>query len=350
MLRKCTIFILFVISSVFAIAAPPPGYYDSAAGLSGSDLKTALYGIINGHTVVSYDSLWTHFQATDKKANGKVWDMYSDIPGSPPYEYTFVTHQCGTYGAEGDCYNREHSFPSSWFAGASPMASDLFQLYPTDGYVNGMRANYAYGETVSPSWTSANGSKRGNCTYPGYTGVIFEPRDDYKGDFARAVFYMVTRYENLVAGWEPNDVNGDAVLDGTAYPALETWAVNMLIEWHANDPVSQKELDRNDAVYSIQSNRNPFIDNPQYVCDIWGGDCGLCDLGDITSPDWTPSGTSGLIALSLNEQIELDWSNASDPDNSITYSVYRSTTSSFTPDAGNLVISGLADSAYIDMG
>ena len=351
MLRKCTIFILFVIFSVFTTAAPPAGYYDSAAGLSGSALKTALYDIINGHTSVSYDSLWTHFQATDKKVNGKVWDMYSDIPGdTPPYEYTFVTDQCGAYGGEGDCYNREHSFPSSWFNDASPMVSDLFQLYPTDGYVNGMRANYAFGETISPSWTSLNGSKRGNCTYPGYTGVIFEPRDDYKGDFARAVFYMVTRYENLVAGWETNDANGDAVLDGTAYPALETWAVNMLIEWHANDPVSQKELDRNDAVYSIQSNRNPFIDNPQYVCDIWGGDCGLCDLADTSAPDWSPSGTSGLIALSLNEQIELDWSNASDPDNSITYSVYRSTTSSFTPDAGNLVISGLADSAYIDMG
>lgn len=87
----------------------PPGYYDSADGLQGFPLKTALYDIIKNHTARSYTQLWTDFKSTDKKANGKVWDMYSDNPnGTPPYEYTFVTDQCGNYGGENECYNREH--------------------------------------------------------------------------------------------------------------------------------------------------------------------------------------------------------------------------------------------------
>ena len=262
--------VLNVCFSLTLFAAIPSGYYSTATG-SGATLKTQLYSIISGHTVKTYDYLWTAFQTTDVKSNGKVWDMYSDIPnGTPPYEFTFISEQCGTYSVEGDCYNREHSFPKSWFNDATPMYSDLFHLYPTDGKVNGLRSNYPFGEVSSPTSTSENGSKLGNCSYPGYTGVVFEPIDEYKGDFARSYFYMATRYENVIAGWYANSTEADAVLQNNAFPVFENWFLDMLGEWHVADPVSQKEIDRNDAVYAIQGNRNPFIDYPEYVYIIWG--------------------------------------------------------------------------------
>lgn len=249
-----------------SFAQIPEGYYSLASGKTGEELKYALHLIIKDHTVLSYSALWTAFQSTDDKPNGRVWDMYSDMPGQPPpYEFTFVTMQCGSYNGEGDCYNREHSFPKSWFNDESPMYSDLFHLYPTDGYVNGRRGNYPFGEVSSPKWTSLNGSKLGACSYPGYTGTVFEPINEYKGDFARSYFYMVTRYHNLVATWS------SAMLNGTTYPAFSPWAKSMLLEWNKQDPVSQKEVDRNNDIYAnFQHNRNPFIDHPEYAELIWG--------------------------------------------------------------------------------
>jgi len=250
----------------------PEGYYDDANGLSGESLKTALYTIIDDHDSQTYNQLWQHFISTDKKPNGKVWDMYSDVPGgTPPYEYTFVEDQCGNYSGEGSCYNREHSFPKSWFNDAAPMVTDLFHIVPTDGYVNGQRSNWPFGETNNPSWTSLNGCKKGPNSTAGYSGTIFEPIDEYKGDFARIYFYMATRYENIIPAWENNSSNADAVLDGTSYPVFEEWCLNLLIQWHQEDAVSQKEIDRNNAIYDIQNNRNPYVDHPEYVSMVWGG-------------------------------------------------------------------------------
>ncbi len=152
------------------------------------------------------------------------------------------------------------------------MVSDLFHVYPTDGKVNGMRSNYPFGEVGTPSSTSTNGSKVGTCSYPGYSGTVFEPIDEFKGDFARTYFYMATRYETLIDGWSANSTTADAILNETEDQVFEDWYLNMIIEWHNADPVSQKEIDRNDAVYAIQNNRNPFIDHPEYVAQIWGGD------------------------------------------------------------------------------
>lgn len=244
------------------VAAQPAGYYDSAVGKYGEELQEALHDIIDNHTVLSYSYLWTAFRTTDDKANGKVWDMYSDNPeGAEPYEYTFGTNQCGNYSGEGSCYNREHSFPKSWFGDVPPMNSDLFHLYPTDGYVNGKRSNYPFGETDSPTWTSQNGSKVGSCSTSGYNGIVFEPIDEYKGDFARTYFYMATRYYGEDGSW-----TGSPMVDG-AQP--EAWARAMLIQWHTDDPVSTKETERNDAVYALQKNRNPFIDHPEYVLKLY---------------------------------------------------------------------------------
>jgi len=240
----------------------PAGYYDSAEGLTGETLRGALHLIIDYHSSVSYDYLWTAFYSTDAKPNGKVWDMYSDVPGGiPPYEYTFGVDQGGTAGSEGSGYNREHSWPSSWYGATSPMYTDIFMVYPTDNEVNNKRGSYPFGEVSAPTWTSLNGCRLGSCSYPGYTGTVFEPIDEYKGDFARAYFYMTTRYYTEDGSWSSNDMVDRSV--------LKPWAEAMLLEWHAADPVSAKEIERNDAVYDIQSNRNPFIDRPDFVGKIY---------------------------------------------------------------------------------
>lgn len=244
----------------------PSGYYNTANGLSGTALQSALHNIIDNHTVISYSALWTAFRTTDDLPNGKVWDMYSTCT------WTFTTNQCGNYSGECDCYNREHSWPKSWFGDTAPMNSDLFHLYPTDGYVNGRRSNYPFGEVSSATYTSSNGSKVGSNTYPGYSGTVFEPIDEYKGDFARTYFYMSTRYYGEDNNWPGSDMTNGA--------QLKPWALAMLKGWHLNDPVSEKEINRNDAVYSFQSNRNPFIDHPEYVAAIWGGTVGV-DHQDI---------------------------------------------------------------------
>lgn len=255
--------LVFITSFAIAGAQIPPGYYDDAQGLTGQQLHETLHDIIKNHNDISYSGLWNAFEDTDKKSNGKVWDIYSDVPGgNPPYEFTFFSDQCGNYGQEGDCYNREHSFPRSWFGGTvPPMNTDLFQVYPTDGYVNGKRGNFPYGEVGNASWTSMNGSKVGGCITPGYSGTVFEPIDDYKGDLARTYFYMATRYLGEDGGWP-----GSPMVNGSQ---PKEWALNMLFEWHRDDPVSQKETNRNNEIYSIQNNRNPFIDNPFFVDQIW---------------------------------------------------------------------------------
>jgi endonuclease I len=241
----------------------PAGYYSSASGKTGVQLQQALHDIIANHTVLTYADLWTSFQKTDRKSDGTVWDMYSDKPGgTPAYVFIFGQNQCGNYSKEGDCYNREHSFPKSWFNDLSPMYTDLNHLVPTDGWVNNKRGNYPFGVTSSPTWTSTNGSRLGPSCYPGYTGVVFEPVNGYKGDFARIILYMAVRYYGEDSGWLGSDmVTGSQP---------KSWALKMLMEWSKNDPVSQKEKDRNDSVYVLQHNRNPFIDNAAYADQIWG--------------------------------------------------------------------------------
>jgi len=246
--------------SLYIVAQAPAGYYTAAAGKSEAALKTALSGIVETHTERTYANLWTDMQTTDKRADGKVWDIYSNATN-----YTFITNQCGNYSLEGDCYNREHSFPKSWFNDATPMYTDLFHLYPSDGKVNGMRSNYPFGEVGTVSYSSKNNYCRlGNCSFTGYSGVVFEPADELKGDFARTYFYMVTAYDDKVASWVSDQ------LAGNQYPALTAWSVSLFLKWNSQDPVSTKEIDRNNAVYDIQHNRNPFIDHPELAEYIWG--------------------------------------------------------------------------------
>ncbi len=214
--------------------------------------------------------LWNAYYTTDVKPNGKLWDIYSDIPGgTPAYEFTLGTDQCGSSGAsaEGGCYNREHTWPQSKFASDTPMQTDLFIVYPTDYIVNNRRGDNPYGKVGTASQTFTNGSKLGNNTYSGApSGTCYEPIDSFKGDLARTYFYISTCYRNdssLFVNWEmANQVS------------LAPWTAQMLLEWHHNDPVSKKEINRNNAAFALQNNRNPFIDHPEYADCIWGtGDC-----------------------------------------------------------------------------
>ncbi len=282
--------VLVLILPSFLQGQPPAGYYDSASGLTGEALRTALHDIIDGHTILANSALWNAFALTDRKQNNTVWDIYSDVPdGTPPYEFMFVSDQCGNYGAEGDCFNREHTFPQSWFDGAPPMDTDLFHLYPTDAWVNQKRANWPYGTVSSPTWTSMNGSKLGPCNYPGCSGTVFEPIDGYKGDLARGYFYMLTRYLGNTQTWPcPMLFNGEFL----------PWAEAMLLEWHLDDPVSQKEVDRNNRIFTnLQGNRNPYIDNPEWVQYIWGPTASVSELNSSVGRIWWDG---ALLNVALN--------------------------------------------------
>lgn len=243
----------------FVVSNEPDGYYDSAAGLVGQALRQVLHDIIDDHNTISYDAAWDAYYTTDLKPNGKIWDIYSDTPGrTPPYEYTPGEDQGGSGVGEGYGYTREHTWPKSWFGGTvSPMYTDLFALYPCDARVNGMRGNDPYGEVNNPTWTSMNGSTKGPNSYPGFDGTVFEPIDAYKGDLARTYFYMSSRYYTEDVGWP-----GSGAVDGST---LSLWTQTMMLEWSVDDPVSQKEIARNNAIFAIQGNRNPFIDHPELI-------------------------------------------------------------------------------------
>lgn len=263
-MKRLLLFLLltWVAPGLTLLAQPPAGYYQNAGELTGQELQQALHSIIDEHKILTYSELWDAFKTTDARDDGTVWDIYSDIPGkTPPYVYHFSVDQCGNYAREGDCYNREHSFPKSWFGDAEPMYTDLFHIYATDGWVNNKRGNLPYGETMAPRWSSLNGSHLGPSSVQGYAGDVFEPVDEYKGDLARTYFYMATRYYGEGSAWPGSDM--------VMGSQLKPWALAMLLKWHENDPVSIKETSRNNAIYALQKNRNPFIDHPRYALLIW---------------------------------------------------------------------------------
>ncbi len=274
--RHILSFILSVLTLFPAFAEAPDGYSRQCEGKSGKALLEALYATVGKHTTVSYDGLWNVYKTSDIRDNGTVWDMYSTK------EWRVGQQHCGTYKNIGDCINREHSFPKSWFDDRSPMVSDAFHIYPTDGKVNGQRSNFPYGECSGGTTLPSNGNvkalgKLGTSTFSGYSGRVFEPVDEYKGDFARSYFYMAACYNDRVSTWHSD------MLANNSYPVFSSWAVKLLLKWHRQDPVSKKETDRNDAVYAFQHNRNPFIDHPELAEHIWG---------DSQSEGWHPGGTS----------------------------------------------------------
>lgn len=259
--------------SVAMYAAAPPAYYNTAKGNSGNALRIALMNIIDDHIDNGYSGLWVTYRTSDVTSAGKIWDIYSTCTFTPG------SSQCGSYTNICDCYNREHTVPQSWFGEASPMRNDAFHVYPTDGKVNSNRGNDPYGECANgTTWANALG-KSGTSTFRGpggeaYNGRVFEPVDEYKGDLARTYFYMVTRYANtnFTSGTGGSCFAYSAA--GNPKANLKPYAVALFLKWHRQDPVSPKELARNDAIYARQNNRNPFIDHPELAEYLWGDSIG----------------------------------------------------------------------------
>lgn len=238
---------------------PYYSYYSSAAGLSGSALLNALTDIIDDHTSRGYSQLYTIYQSSDSTSDNRVWDMYSDQDGTGltrPYTFSHNSDRCGNHNREGDCYNREHTIPQSTFDRKSPMKSDAHHVIPSDGKVNGIRSSYPHGDVAGATRTTMNGGKLGPSANAGYSGTVFEPIDAYKGDIARLYLYFSVRYRR-----NSNCKNWGAMSAGAV---LKRWAQTCYTNWHFTDPVSSKEIARNNAIAraSAQGNRNPFIDYP----------------------------------------------------------------------------------------
>ena len=220
-------------------ATVPAGYYYAADGKHGAELKTALYEIISSMHTLGYgsgeDATWEGFSRTDRKDDGSVWDRYSDE----------IRYFDG-FNAVGGMHI-EHSFPKSWWGAYENNAyRDLHHLFPADGSANSAKNNLPLGEVTGVSGFDNGVSKVGkNGWGVDYTDRCFEPADEYKGDFARAYFYVVTAYENLCDYWQ------SPMLDNNTYPVWKEWALDMLLEWHSQDPPCERELARNDSVYTI---------------------------------------------------------------------------------------------------
>lgn len=243
---------------------PYAEYYKNVDTSSMSNIQSTLHTTISKNTTdVGYDGLFNAYKTTDVKPNTNYfWDMYSNE------NYTTNDKRINAqYSEEGDSINREHTIPQSWFNEASPMKADLFHVYPTDGYVNNRRSNYPHGDVTSATYTSKNGSKLGTGNNTAVNNLLgndkklFEVIDEYKGDFARSYFYFATRYSDKISSFT---TDGKRLFTTTA-PYMQSAFIDMYYTWHINDPVSQKEIDRNNAVYAIQNNRNPYIDHPEWV-------------------------------------------------------------------------------------
>jgi len=312
---KKLLLVLLFITSITSYSQIPTGYYDSATG-TGYTLKTQLYTIIKDHTDNGYSGLWTTYQTSDRdiyyENDNTILDMYSEDPSAAdPYNFTFSTDQCGTYSIEGDCYNREHIIPQSVFNQGSPMRNDAHFVTPTDGKVNGYRSNFPHGlvGTQFSSSPSENGSKWGSSSLSGYSGTVFEPIDEFKGDIARMYFYFATRYENVLTTW---GVSYD-MFNGTTDQVFAEPFLTLLMTWHTNDPVSVREIGRNDAIYARQNNRNPFIDHPEYVAQIWSA---TADTQDPTTP-------TNLTASNItNTTVDLTWTASTDNVGVTSYDIY----------------------------
>lgn len=331
-----SLLLLVLFSASFAQA--PAGHYSTATG-TGYTLKTQLYNIIKDHTVIDYAGLYVTYQTSDIdnffEKDGSVLDMYSENPaGTDPYNYSIAaTQRCGNYTNEGDCYNREHIIPQSVFNELSPMVSDAHFITPTDGKVNGIRSNYPHSVVVTPSQTTLNGSKLGTSTTAGYSGLVFEPIDEFKGDIARMYFYFATRYENTVAGYNY------AMFNNTSNQVFTTAFLNQLLAWHNQDPVSAREIARNNAIYARQNNRNPFIDNPNYVTEIWKA--GTVDTEAPTAP------TNLVVTETTTNSATLTWTASTDNVGVTSYDVYVNGTLKTSVTGVTTTITGLAaETAY----
>ena len=267
-MKKILIFTVALTMVATMLADIPQNYYSSASGKKGAALKTALRDIVYDHTAYSYGDLWKLFVITDRRSDdlSRVWDMYSNTT-------YYFNGQAAVSGM-----HKEHSFPKSWWGGSEditefPCYTDLNHLYPADGNANMAKSNWPLGEVnTSSSVTFDNNSAKVGTPVSGQGGdasAVFEPADEYKGDFARTYFYMVTCYQDL--NWSYTWMVRNKTED---YRCLQSWAIDLLLKWNRQDPVSAKEISRNNKVYHIQHNRNPYIDHPELAEYVFGSKTG----------------------------------------------------------------------------
>ena len=267
--------ITLCMTTLVALAQGPNNtgkYYKRADGLTGAELKTAMFQIIRDANIVNYDGLKLAYVVTDTRADGYLRDFYE-----PTTTYVPGSDMKPNQG-EGTTYNREHVVCKNWYGSADPTYSDLAQVIPTDGWINTMHNDNPFAEVTldaSAVYTSATGySKWGapkeDLGVPAGVTRVFEPNDEVKGDIARIYFYMMTCYEDRVTTFTQG--KGQYVFDenGTAYMPMQQWSLDMLMRWSALDPVDDVERARNEGVFKVQRNRNPFVDYPGLETYIWG--------------------------------------------------------------------------------
>jgi endonuclease I len=283
--------IIFVSSSLWA---QPTGYYNGTEGKTGTELKNTLNDIISGHME------WAYFYADNVFIDS---DGDPTTPGNVITVYKGSSVDGGNYGTGGDFLNREHVWAKSHgqFDTDLPTGGDLHNLKPADGSVNVDRSNKDFDNC------QATGTQHAEATGCYYTSDAWEPRDEVKGDIARIIFYMATRYEgeNGEVDLEVNDQVSNS-------PNPYHGRLSALLQWHEQDPPDDFERNRNDVIFKYQQNRNPFIDHPEWVGMIWESDPAnsisignvsqsqeLVFTGDIIDIEATITGT-GTISATLN--------------------------------------------------
>ena len=261
MRRKTSLLLLSLLLPCAVAAGIPNGYYDNADGKKKAALKAALHDIIrpDASNLLSYGSgagsTWSGFYITDRDAEGYVIDRYS-------YDKRRFTSPTSAVSG----MNIEHSFPKSWWGGTNNNAyKDLYNLMPCEQNINSAKSNYAMGKVTTTRTTNGCTKVGTGATYTGRTASLWEPADEWKGDFARDYFYMVTAYSDLT--WTSNGLD---MLENNEWPTMQQWAYTLLLQWAREDPVDETERKRNDNVYGIQKNRNPFVDFPNLAEYIWG--------------------------------------------------------------------------------
>lgn len=264
--------IVFILSGAVARAQydPPAGYYAAAAGLTGPALKAVLHDIIDDHQRFSYDACWGILELADEDPDTttNIRDIYKNA------QYLKTDRVS---------WNREHLWPKSYGfpndGSTNYPYTDCHHLRASDASYNSSRGNKPFdwcltgcterpvdGFPLTSNWTSGTGS----------TGT-WEMWLHRRGDVARALFYMDVRYEGgthgVTGAAEPDLIltnNRDLIVSSTSNQTEAYMGVlSTLIQWHLEDPVDERERRRNHSVYSYQGNRNPFVDNPDWVCAIW---------------------------------------------------------------------------------
>ena len=305
-MKKTTI-LLSAIFFAFNVCAEdmPEGYYNGIDGLKDAELKGAIRTCIRKHDSIPYGSgigkTWEVFYYSDRNEEGDMMDMYCD-----------TWYKVNNPGDVATGCNIEHSFAKSWWGGGKNAAyMDCYHLNPSNSTANGARGNYPLGNVVNLTKTAGSlkiGTQHHEALNEDFS--IFEPKDEYKGDFARAYMYMATCYGkdkngniDIVCkqykGWrvDNKDVGSKFAMQNDNYLEFQPWEQEVIIQWHRQDPVSVKEIKRADAVSDFQHNRNPYIDYPYLAEYIWGKMAGkavdMSHLVSSTDPRFIPGKSNG---------------------------------------------------------